>query len=209
MGKKEPKKYGSVQDAAAQTAEYFGFPTGEDIPVTLPDGTVEIFTVPFPGMLDDDQQERWDDLQLEIEQCDRFPDLVIPDHKLVHKEIVGQRVITKGDTVTTETDCVIENETFEPGRTIRGQVIQPHQKTQPDGTVKRLSPSYSARLAIALWGEEGYARFRSGGGQSRLIGLLQTKMQREFEERKKTDPKSGGRAVTVDSVPEADSDGSS
>lgn len=185
--------YESVADAKAQAAEYFGFAAGEDIPITLPDGTVEKFNVPFPGMLDDDQQERWDALQFEIDQCDRRPDLVIPDHKITHK------------SKTTEGERVVETEDdeFVPGRTVRGQPILPYQRTA-DGVTERLTPSYNARQAIALWGEDGYERFRSGGGVSRLIGLLQTKMQREFEERQAADPKSGGGVGDLEAVPERD-----
>ncbi|WP_218014516.1 hypothetical protein [Mycolicibacterium palauense] len=201
--------YDSIEDARAQAAEYYGFPVGEDIRLTLPDGTVETFTVPFPGMLTDEQQERWDELQFEIEQCDRHPDIVIPDHKLTHRDAVGERVTAKGDHVTTETDCVIEDETFEPGRTIRGELLIPYRKTEPNGEATLLQPPYNARVAIALWGEERYKLFRDNGGQSRLIGLLQTKMQREFEERKSSDPKSRDSDGDLDSVPETDSDGAS
>lgn len=183
-------EYKSVADAKAQAAEFHGFAEGEYIPVTLSDGTVEKFHVPFPGLLDDDQQERWDELQFEVEQCDHHPDVVIPDHKLNHK-------VTEGDRVE-------ENDTFVPGRTITGQLIQPYRKTQPDGTVELMKPGYNARVAIAMWGEEGYARFKSGGGESRLISMLQTKMQREYEERQSSDPKSGGSAAAVPPVPEAD-----
>ncbi|MGE2733852.1 hypothetical protein [Mycolicibacterium vaccae] len=190
-------QYSSVADAKAQAAEFFGFAAGEDIPITLPDGTVEKFNVPFPGLLNDDQQERWDELQFEISQCDRHPDVVIPDHKLTHK-------VT--EHAGTENERIEETEQFVPGRTVRGQVIVPYQKTKEDGTVELLKPGYNARLAIALWGEDRYERFRANGGESRLISLLQQKMQQEFNDRKASDPKSGGGAGGVGEVPEADSD---
>ena len=202
-----PQKYDSVEDALAQTAQYFGFPTGEDIPIKV-DGQVEIFTVPFPGTLNDQQQEAMNQLQFEIDQCDRYPDLVIPDHKLVHKEIVGARTVTEGEKVTEETDVVVENETFVPGRTIPGDSMLPYRTTGPDGTVTLMEPSYNARVAIALWGKERYERFKANGGQSRLVALLQTKMQREFDARKKADSKSGSGVDALDQVSEADSDGS-
>lgn len=192
------RQYHSVADAKAQAALHFGFASGEDIPVTLEDGTVEKFNVPFPGMLTDDQQERWDALQFEIEQCDRHPDIVIPDHVNTHK--VTERP-------GTEDERVEETTQFEPGRTIRGQLRQPYRKTKADGTVELLKPGYNASLAIALWGEDGYARFRSGGGESRLIGLLQSKMQQQFEEREKSDPKSVGGTGDLEAVPEADRNG--
>lgn len=205
----EPKKYDSVEDAKAQAAEFFGFPTGEDIPITLPDGTVEIFTVPYPGTLNDEQQDRWNQLQFEIDQCDRDPDAVIPDHKLTRKEAVGSRTITEGEKVTTETDVVVEDETFVPGTTIPGQPILPYRKTNADGVTELLTPNYNARVAIALWGEERYGVFRANGGESRLIVLLQTKMRRELEERQKRDSKSDGSPDAVGEVSEADRGGAS
>lgn len=205
----EKSGYDSIEDAKAQAAEFFGFPTGEDIRIKLEDGTVEVFTVPFPGTLSDAQQERWNQLQFDIDQCDRYPDVVVPDHKLTRTEKVGERTITEGEKVTTETDVVIEDETFVPGQTMQGQLIQPYRKTQPDGSVKLMEPPYNARVAIALWGEERYAVFKANGGESRLINLLQQKMQRELEERQKADTKSAGSTGGVDEVSEADSDKSS
>lgn len=185
-------EYASVAEAKAQAAEYFGFAAGEDITVTLPDGSTETFNVPFPGMLDDDQQERWDALQFEVEQCDRYPDVVIADHKLTH-------------TITDADGKVEAREEFVPGRTIQGRVKLPYRRTLPDGTVQReILPSFAVRQAIALWGEDGYARFKSGGGQSKLIGMLQTKMQQQFEERQKSDSKSAVGAGVPEAVPEAD-----
>lgn len=201
-------KYNSVEDAKAQAAEYFGFPNGADIVITV-DGKEEIFTVPYPGTLNDDQQERWNRLQFEIEQCDRYPDVVIPDHKLTKRTVVGERTTTEGEAVTVEKDCVTEEETFVPGSTARGQLMQPYRKTDANGETTLLEPTYSARVAIALWGEERYRLFRENGGESRLVSLIQAKMEAELQERQKQDSKSDGRAGAVGEVSETDSDGAS
>lgn len=50
-------------------AAYFGFTARHDIEV---DG--ETYTIPNPAMLDDDQDERWQELQLIIEKCERDDD---------------------------------------------------------------------------------------------------------------------------------------
>ena len=50
-------------------ASYFGFAAS----VTIQAGD-EIFEIPNPGLLDDDQQERWEELQFEVEGCDRDDD---------------------------------------------------------------------------------------------------------------------------------------
>lgn len=196
---KRPTVYASVDDAVAQAADYFGFAAGENIPVTV-DGRVEQFHVPYPGLFTDPQQEAYDALQFEIEQCDRYPGISSPDHKLTHRVIYN---------AGTSDERIEETEQFVPARTIPGQFITPYQKTDENGVTTRMSPPYNVRLAIALWGEDRYELFRAGGGMSRLISLLQQKMQAQFEERRAADSKSDGSPAAVGEVSEADSDGSS
>ncbi|AEL98177.1 tail assembly chaperone [Mycobacterium phage BigNuz] len=189
----EVPREADVESVKAQAADFFGFIASEHIEVTLPDGTVERFEVPNPALLDDDQQERWNQLQFDIQQCDRLPDIDIPAHKLRSKTtyVNGEevRVGAEGEIVGGEVR-VEDTENFIPARTIRGQIIEPFQKTQPDGTVELMTPSYHARTAIALWGEEGYARFKAGKGNSRLISLIWSRMSQEKQERAERDPKS-------------------
>ncbi|OMC35496.1 hypothetical protein A5742_12565 [Mycolicibacterium fortuitum] len=183
----------SVEAAKAQAAEYFGFAASESIVLTLEDGSTKTFEVPNPALFDDDQQERWNQLQFEIQQCDRLPDIVIPDHKLRHKvTYVDGEEVHVGDEITGGTVRVEESETFVPARTIRGQLITPYQRTGEDGKVELIKPGYDARVAIALWGEEGYAVFKANGGNSRLVGLIWNRMTREAAEREAADSKSDG-----------------
>ncbi|QBP31886.1 tail assembly chaperone [Mycobacterium phage GreaseLightnin] len=188
----EVPRSADVETAKEQAADYFGFIASEYITVTLPDGTVERFEVPNPSLLDDEQQERWNELQFEIQQCDRLPDIEIPAHKLRSKTtyVNGEeiRVGADGEIVGGEVR-VEESETYIPARTVRGQLIEPFQKTQPDGAVKLMSPGYHARCAIALWGEDGYQRFKAGKGNSRLISLIWQRMAEEGKKRAAADPK--------------------
>ncbi|QDK01120.1 tail assembly chaperone [Mycobacterium phage Purky] len=182
-----------VESAKAQAADFFGFIASEYITVTLPDGTVEKFEVPNPALLDDDQQERWNALQLRIQQCDRLPDIEIPAHKLRSKTtyVNGEeiRISAEGEIVGGEVR-VEDTESFIPARTVRGQLIEPYQKTNEDGKVELMTPGYHAQCAIALWGEEGYQRFKSGKGNSRLINLIWQRMAQEGKSRSAADPKS-------------------
>lgn len=183
----------SVEAAKAQAAEYFGFAASESIVLTLEDGSTKTFEVPNPALFDDDQQERWNQLQFEVQQCDRLPDIVIPDHKLRHKvTYVDGEEVHVGDEITGGTVRVEESETFVPARTIRGQLISPFQRTGDDGKVELMKPGYDARVAIALWGEDGYAVFKANGGNSRLVGLIWNRMTREAAEREAADSKSDG-----------------
>jgi hypothetical protein len=147
----------SPRDAREQSAAYFGFAASVDIQVGD-----DVFEVPNPGLMDDDQQERYNDLQAEIENtCDREDDIVIPDRTL-------------------------DDGTVIPGRTIKGDLKQPNTV---DGVP--LKPPYNTRLAIALFGAEGYAKFKAGGGRSNQVALIWAQMQREFEAKVSADSKSG------------------
>lgn len=148
----------SPKVAREQAAEYHGFAASVEIEIGE-----EIFEIPNPSLLDDDQQERFNDLNAEIERdCDREDDIEIPEH-------------------TTP-----EGTTF-PAKTIRGDLKQPYTV---DGVP--LKPPYNTRLAVALFGEDGYRRFKAGGGRSNQIALAWGQMNREFEARQAKDAKSNG-----------------
>lgn len=147
----------SPQKAREQAAEYHGFAASVDLQIGD-----EVFEIPNPSLLDDDQQERFNDLNAEIQRiCDREDDIEIPEH-------------------TTDSGT-----TF-PAKTIRGDVKQPY--TVGDEPLK---PAYNTRLAIVLFGEERYKRFKDGGGRSNQIALIWGEMQAEFEARKKSRSESG------------------
>ena len=160
----------SFRAAQEQAAEYFGFAAG----VSLQVGD-EVFEIPNPGMLSDEQQERYDKLLHDMRtKYDREDAIEIPEQKL-------------------------EDGTVVPGRTIPGELIAPHCI---DG---ELLPPYWARIGVVLWGEEGYKRFRAAGGSSSQINLEWGRMNREFAERVESDPKSDGSSATLESVPTGDS----
>ena len=149
-----------VKEAREQAAEYFGFISS--VPIQLENGTV--FEIPNPGLLDDDQQERWDELLFLLEQCDRDEDLVVPGYKR-------------------------EDGTEVPERVIPGELKTPYRING-----ELLKPPYAVRVAKALFGEDGYAEFKANGGSSNQIALEWARMNREYEERAKSDPKSDGDA---------------
>lgn len=160
----------SVQEAKEQAAEYFGFTASAFIQTS--DGAV--WEIPNPGLMDDDQQERWEDLQFELEQCDREPDKVFPEYTL-------------------------DDGTIVPERRIEGDLMVPYRK---DGV--RMKPSYNVRLAIVLFGEAGYKKYKAGGGIANQIALEWARMNREYQERVEADPKSGSGNPTLEVVPSGD-----
>lgn len=167
----KPRTPVSVDEARQQAAEYFGFTASASIRVS----TGEVFEIPNPGLMDDDQQERWEALQFDLESCDRDESIELPEQKL-------------------------EDGTVIPPRTIKGDILTPYRKNG-----ELLKPPYNVRLAIALFGEEGYRKYKAGGGIANQIAMEWARMNREFEERVNSgDSKSGGSDSAVAAVPSGD-----
>jgi hypothetical protein len=80
----EPKIILGPVDAEAareQSAEYLGFASG--FKIQAKDG--EVFEIPNPSYLDDEQQDRYDALQMELEGWDHHPDKLNDDGEVVVK----------------------------------------------------------------------------------------------------------------------------
>lgn len=130
--------------------------------------------VPFIYLLDDDQQVRWDNLQYEMQSWDREDPIVLPENRL-------------------------EDGTLIPSRVIKGDYVTPYQR---DGVL--ISPPYNIRLAMALFGEEGYRKFKAEGGRSSDVALAVRQMMDEFNKRLDDDPKSVAGVDPLAVVPESD-----
>lgn len=76
-----PLPHKSFQDAREQAAEFLGFAASEYI--TTPTG--EVFEIPNPSLLDDEQQTRFDCLQIEMESWDHHPDVLGPDGAVIRR----------------------------------------------------------------------------------------------------------------------------
>lgn len=159
----------STQDAKEQAAEYFGFAASVYV-----QGKSRIWEIPSPALMDDDQQERWDELQFTLEQCDREDDIVIPAR-------------TREDG-SVSPEQVIEGDYKKPYR-INGELLK---------------PTYNARLAIALFGDEGYEEFKKDGGSGSLVAMEWARMNKEYMERVENDSKSDGTHASLEVVPSRD-----
>jgi len=62
--------HNSFEEAREQAAEYLGFVVSERITING-----EVFEIPNPSLLDDDQQARYDQLRIDSESWDRHPDV--------------------------------------------------------------------------------------------------------------------------------------
>lgn len=153
----------SVAEAKEQAAEYFGFTASTYVRVD----SGKVFEIPNPGLLDDDQQERWEQLQFDLESCDREPEITIPEQKLEDGSVL-------------------------PARVLPGDLIMPYRKGG-----QLLKPPYSVRLAVALFGEDGYKEYKSGGGIANQISVEWARMNKQYSERVSGDSKSSGSLSEV------------
>jgi hypothetical protein len=160
------------KDAREQAADYLGFAKSKIIPV--PGGAP--IEIPNPGLFDDEQQERWDEVMMDLEQCLRADDFVVPDTTITAKD----------GTVT-----VI------PGRVVKGDYLQPLRTAEG-----RWTPNLDTRQAIAVLGVEEFERFKKGGGRAKDIALHLLVMRRQFEERTQRDSKSAVGTVDLAPVPD-------
>lgn len=162
---REQQKALTPLEALDQAAEHQGFLA--PVPIVVDSG--EVFLIVEPRRFNDGQQERWEQLQFDLRQCDREPDIDIPAHKVSDAD---------------------GNEVFVPSSIVKGAHLIPYQKTLPDGTVEKMTPSYNERLAIVLWGEDGAKRYRDGGGQVVQIGHEWVRIGAEIRQRAESDSKS-------------------
>lgn len=188
----DAKRASATQDARDQAAEFDGFAQSEWY--VAPNG--DKFEVPNIALLDDDQQERFDELQHRLRQCDRPEPTIIPG-RTVPERIA--REITKdgdGNDVVTE---VITPEHVIPERVVPpapGVYILPYQK---DG--ERITPGYNVQLVQAFLGNEGYAKFKAAGGKSSAYGVMVSRLNNFVDAREGSDSKSAGSVPAVEDVP--------
>jgi hypothetical protein len=71
----------SPREAREQAAEYLGMLAS--VKIAIEGG--EVFEVPNPSLLDNDQQQRYDELQFSLEALDRWPDTKDADGNLIRR----------------------------------------------------------------------------------------------------------------------------
>lgn len=89
--------------------------------------------------------------------------------------------------------------TLEDGTVIPGGLKRPYRKGG-----KLVKPSYPVRVAVALWGEEKYARYKAAGGRATDVTAALSRLDRRMQEREAADPKSVGRDREAAPVSDAD-----
>lgn len=141
-------------------------------PLELDDGTV-IDIPPHPNlrMLDDEQQEAYEELLFETEGYDRAPDIHFPEQKLANGVVVPEEVR-------------------------RGNLLEPYRK---DGVL--IKPPHSVRVVQAALGDELYQQLRAGGRNAADVWRIWNQQGLDIAERQAADSKSGGGPVDLAAVP--------
>lgn len=89
--------------------------------------------------------------------------------------------------------------TLSNGTVVQGSLKRPYRKNG-----KLVKPAYPVRVAIALWGEERYARYKAAGGQATDVTAALARLDQRMEDRSAADSKSVGDAGENQVVAEGD-----
>lgn len=88
-------EFDSFEAAREQAAEYLGYVASEKI--RTPRG--DVFEIPNPSLLDDDQQQRYDQLQLDVESWDRHDDVLNDDGSVKTRGAIKEPARKDGELV--------------------------------------------------------------------------------------------------------------
>lgn len=89
--------------------------------------------------------------------------------------------------------------TLSNGTVIRGSLKRPYRKNG-----KLIKPSYPVRVAIAIWGEDRYNKYKLAGGRAADVTAALALMDERVKEREAGDPKSVGRDSQDQEVRDSD-----
>jgi hypothetical protein len=159
-----PPKSDAVQRARAQAGAYDSVFASHQL--DLNDGLPPLVIPPHPNlrMLDDDQQQAYEELMFEVESYDRDPDIYIPEQTLTSGVVL-------------------------PEATRRGDLLLPYRK---DG--KLVKPPHSVRVVQVCLGDDAYKRLKAAGKNASDIWKIWNQQGLELTERQDDDPKSNGSA---------------
>lgn len=126
-----------IEQARAQAIEALGFLASRPIQVGE-----EVFWIPSLDLLDDEQQDRWDEMQFDMQKYDRGEDIELP----AYTDKFGNKV---------------------EARTVPGSIKLPHQING-----ERVKPTYAVRVAQALFGEDYERFKKAGGRANDVLAIV-------------------------------------
>lgn len=135
--------------------------------------TLEIPPHPSFSMLDDEKQQAYEELQFEIESCDRAPDVYVPEMEL-------------------DSGVVL------PAETKRGALLIPYRKNG-----ELVTPPYSVRLVKTALGEQDWAKLKAAGKNAADVIKIWHEQSLRIAERQASDPFRNGSPSPLASVSRA------
>jgi hypothetical protein len=160
--------------ALEQSAEYWGVDLFKEYDV----GDGDVLQLYHPEYFDDDTQEAYDELMLDVETWDH-EDVPVYD-------ALGRQVIDADGKPQTVS-----------------QLKTPHRKTVGKMVQRK---NFNVEVCKAVWGEEGYKKFRAAKGSANQVAVDLREMQIEFQklarERLKADPKSRDGVAGAEGLPD-------
>lgn len=185
-------RHDSFEDAREQAAQCLGFVASEYI---------KGFEIPNPSLIDDDARMRLDQLDLDTESWDRYPDEFAAPALEALTEKVGKAISEQPDTETLAAKLVDVFVAFakeHPGVIMfRGALKEPNRKGD------KLVEHYNVQQAKAIFGEQ-YEAFRKAGGRASDVSIAWSKMSKILADRRAADSKSGQGDRPVEVVPTPD-----
>lgn len=160
--------------------------------LVLDDGVTVIKVPPHPSLrlLDDDALQSLDQLDLDLESCERHPDIYIPEQK--GKDRTGAEITL-------------------PAETKPGALKIPYRKIGDDGKPVLLNPPYEVQVVKIAIGEDQYKKLRAGKidghrGSAADVFRFWNNRASDLGRRRETDHKSDGGADVLEAVAAADSE---
>lgn len=120
---------------------------------------------------------------------------------------VPQRGLMDDDQAERLAELELETESWdhEPDVTLANGTVLPGQLKRPyRKNGKLIKPAYPVRVAIALWGEEKYNRYKAAGGRAADVTAALAQLDKRLSDRADADPKSVGDASEDQTVAEGD-----
>lgn len=170
----------SLSQAREQADEYDSFTASATVVARR---TGEKFTVTNPNLFDYDQLLAYQKLHHLINKCDRWPDVEVPEQRIVSKNRDGTEV-----------------ESFRGSYVQRGDWIEPYQLNG-----EMIEPTYEVQVCQIVFGEKEAQRFFDGGGSPLEVVRALSELRRRTEDRAAADPKSDAGADVLEEPAETDS----
>lgn len=179
-----PASPDAARHGREQAAAYHSPFAPHDMTLHYPDGTQEVIEIPpHPnlGLLDDENQEAYEELLFTAEETyEREPDVVLPEQRLDNGIVI-------------------------PSETRRGALKSPYRIKGEDGKSHLVKPPWRVQVCQAALGKEKFDKLKAAGLGAADVWRLWNEQAQEVADRNTVDPKSVRGRGAVAAVSRGDS----